>query len=192
MSFSSKYGNEPTLLNYVKNNTTSTNDGGGSTGPTGAAGPTGPTGPGNTLVFSLSKTLPSPGGTINNSNLTFIDWSQWASSITENNMGTSYDVWNISDPTNIVLPVTGRYRIQCMLYGYTNNWWMLYPRQNGIVNIVPAVSINSVGLGLSDINFNFTFDYYFSAGDTFSLLNFFAGSVSSLEAGIITITYLTY
>ena len=40
--------------------------------------------------------------------------------------------------------------------------------------------------------FNFTFDYYFSAGDTFSLLNFFAGSVSSLEAGIITITYLTY
>lgn len=201
MSFVTKYGNEPTLLNYVRNNIVSSGSGGGSgetgptgpTGSTGSTGPTGPTGPGNTLVFYLKKTVQDPGVKYVD-NYSTIYWSGWDSYITTNSMGSGYTVWSSGTSDIITFPTTGRYRIQFHSYfdrGSNNTVFMK------VLNPITFASKTLIAPSLvpspyTVSNFNFVIELPFTAGDQIAFSVECDSTGIILYTSIIEIVYITY
>lgn len=106
MSFSNSYGNLANLVNYVKVSNPQKE---------------------NTIVFSVNTIPNLPAITVYSGSWT--DWTNWKNNIKINNMNTTKVVWSESEPSKIIIPVDGLYKLEFSTSAISAGAWsMLFVR----------------------------------------------------------------
>lgn len=100
MAFSNNYGNLSSLVNYVKVSNPQKE---------------------NTIVFSVN-TIPNLPAILIYSG-TWTEWTSWKDNIKIDNMNTTKVVWSENDPSRIVIPVDGLYKLDFSITAISDGAW---------------------------------------------------------------------